>query len=73
MGSFNDRGWVKDFAKGLTLEDDLLVALMKIKLGLFNRDTSIRFRIITQATPKISRYYLPLLAKELAFLIMWPE
>lgn len=54
MGSFDDRGWVKDFAKSLTLEDDLLVALMKIKLGLFNRDTSIRFRIITGDSKNIS-------------------
>ena len=61
------------FAKSLTLEDHLLIVLMKLKLGLFNRDISIRFGIKTQLTSKIYRYYLPLLAKELAFLIVWPE
>ena len=63
----------KIFAKSLTLEDHLLVVLMKLKLGLFNRDISIRFGIKIQVTSKIYRYYLPLLAKELAFLIVWPE
>ena len=46
---------------------------MKLKLGLFNRDVSISFGIKTQVTSKIYRYYLPLLAKELAFLIVSPE
>ena len=63
----------KIFAKSLTLEDHLLVVLMKLKLGLFNRDISIRFRIKTQVTSKIYCYHLPLLAKELAFLIVWPR
>ena len=63
----------KTFAKSLTLEDHLLIVLMKLKLELFNRDISIRFVIKTQLTSKIYRYYLPLLAKELAFLIVWPE
>ena len=63
----------KIFAKSLTLEDRLLIVLMKLKLGLFNRDISIRFGIKAQVTSKIYRYYLPLLAKELAFLIVWPE
>ena len=63
----------KIFAQSLTLEDHLLIVLMKLKLGLFNRNISIRFGIKTQLTSKIYRYYLPLLAKELAFLIVWPE
>ena len=63
----------KIFAKSSTLEDHLLIVLMKLKLELFNRDISIRFGIKTQLTSKIYRYYLPLLAKELAFLIVWPE
>ena len=37
----------KIFAKSLTLEDHLLIVLMKLKLGLFNRDISIRFGIKT--------------------------
>ena len=44
-----------------------------LKLWLFNRDISIQFGIKTQVTSKIYCYYLPLLAKELAFLIVWPE
>ena len=63
----------KIFAKSLTLEDHLLTVLLKLKLGLLNRDISIRFGIKTQLTSKIYHYYLPLLAKELAFLIVWPE
>ena len=63
----------KIFAKSLTLEDHLLIVLMKRKLGLFHRDISIRFGIKAQVTSKINRYYLPLLAKELAFLMVWPE
>ena len=46
----------KIFAKSLTLENHLLVVLMKLKLGLFNRDISIRFGIKTQVTSKIYRY-----------------
>ena len=63
----------KIFAKSLILEHHLLIVLMKLKLGLFNRDVSIRFGIKTQLTSKIYRYHLPLLAKELAFLIVRPE
>ena len=63
----------KIFAKSLTLQNHLFIVLMKLKLGLFNRDISIRFGIETQLTSKIYRYSLPLLAKELAFLIVWPE
>ena len=63
----------KTFAKSLNLEDHLLIVLMKLKLEFFNKDISIRFVIKTQLTSKIYRYYLPLLAKELAFLIVWPE
>ena len=67
----------KIFANSLTLEDHLLGVLMKLKLGLFNRNILIRFGNKTQkfglSASKIYRYYLPLLAKELAFLIVWPE
>ena len=63
----------KIFAKLLTSEDHLLIVLMKLQLGLFNRDISIRIGIKTKVTSKIYRYYLPLLAKEMAFLIVWPE
>ena len=38
-----------------------------------NKDISIRFGIKTLLTSKTYHYYLPLLAKELAFLIVWPE
>ena len=44
----------KVFAKSLTLEDQLLVVLMKLKLG-FNRYISVRFGIKTQVTSKIYR------------------
>ena len=50
---------------------DCLIEIFQ--LGLESRDISIRFGIKTQLTSKIYRYYLPLLAKELAFLIVWPE
>ena len=43
-------------------EDHLLIVLMKLKLGLFNGDISIRCGMKTQLTSKIYRYYLPLLA-----------
>ena len=43
----------KIFAKSSTLEDHLLIVLMKLKLELCNRDISIRFGIKTQLTSKI--------------------
>ena len=47
----------KVFAKSLTLEDHLLVVLMKLKLGLFNRD--ILNSIWNQDTGNVKNILLP--------------
>ena len=49
--------------KKLTIEDHLLLILMKLRIGLTNRDLSYRFSITYTMTSKIFRSLIPVLAK----------
>ena len=64
---------VKQVLNTLSIEDHLLVVLIKFKLGLFNKDISFRFKIIEVMVSRIYRQWLPILASSLKFLIIWPE
>ena len=57
----------------LNVEDHLLLILMKLKLGLFNRDLAFRFKITQQMVSRIFRRWVPTIAKHTKFLIVWPE
>ena len=53
-------------------EEHLLLVLMKIKLGLLNKDIAIRFNIHNSRVSKILRNWIPRLANVLSSLIFWP-
>ena len=55
--------------KKLSLEDHMLVVLMKLKLGLLNKDLAVRFDISTSGMSKIFRSLVPLFAAHMQGLI----
>lgn len=64
---------VKKLSQTLTLEDHLLIVLMKLRLGLTNTDIAYRFKVSKSVISKILRSWLPILAKDLKPLISWPS
>ena len=56
----------------LSLEDHVLVVLMKLKLGLLNKDPAVRFDISTSRMSKIFSS-VPLIAAHMTNLIVWPD
>ena len=54
-------------------EDHLLVVLMKLKLGLLNRDIGYRFNIKDTIISKIIRTWLPFLSNIMSKYIRWPS
>lgn len=61
------------FKVRLTKEDNLLIVLMKLKLGIFNKDIAYRFGVKPVIISKIVRHWLPKLANELKSFIVWLE
>ena len=57
----------------LSPEDNLLVILMKLKLGLLNKDLAFRFGVSETQISRIYRHWVPVIAKNTQFLIIWPE
>ena len=64
---------IKILHKTLSLEDHMLVVLMKLKLGLLNKDLAVRFDISTSRMSKIFRSLVPLIATYMTNLIVWPD
>ena len=64
---------IKTLYKKLSLEDHMLVPLMKLKLGLLNKDLAVRFDIATSRMSKIFRSLVPLIAAHMTNLIVWPD
>ncbi len=56
----------------LTLEDELLLTLMKLRLNLLEEDLAFRFRISQSTVSQILSTWIPLLARELESFIYWP-
>nr|XP_055051016.1 uncharacterized protein LOC129436797 [Misgurnus anguillicaudatus] len=56
----------------LSLEDHLLVVLMKLRLGLSNKDISYRFNVPDTAISRILKNWLPIMAQTLKPFIIWP-
>lgn len=59
--------------ESLMLEDHLLVVLMKLRLGLGNRDIAYRFKISERTVSNILRSWLPVMANLLKSLIKRPS
>ena len=57
----------------MSLENHLLVVLMKIRLGISNKDLGYRFLVTAETISKIYRHWLPILAKQLKNFIIWPS
>ena len=67
------RSDVPSILKSFTMDNQLLLILMKIKLGASNQDLSLRFNIKEEYVSKTTKTWLPKLANVLANLIAWPE
>lgn len=71
MGKLNHI--VSQHAGSLKIEDHLLLILMKLRLGLSNRDLAYRFNIFESTVSKMLRSWLPVMAIVLKSLIKWPS
>ena len=61
---------IRPLAKSLSIEDHVLVVLMKLKLGLLNKDIAYRFIVPVHVISRISRAWLPVLATCMALIIV---
>lgn len=73
--------WLLDIVKrstlvlkgGLSWENHLLLVLMKVRLGLTNRDLAYRFELPFSTVSKVLRDWIPMLSSIVKPLIMWPS
>ncbi|PFX11930.1 THAP domain-containing protein 11 [Stylophora pistillata] len=59
--------------RALTLEQEFLLTMMKLRLGLFLFDLTFRFDISASATSSIFTTWVKFLAKELKWRLVWPD
>ena len=64
---------VELFHSSLSIEDHLLIVLMKLKLGLLSKDIAIRFNLSPTVISKIFRSWIVVIARNLKSLIVWPD
>ena len=57
----------------LSLEQELLLTLMRLRVGLLIEDLAFRFRISVGLASSIFTTWIKFIAKELSFLIHWPD
>ena len=67
------RSDVPRILKSYTVDNHLLLILMKLILCVSNRDLSCKFNIKEEYVSKIVRTWIPELANIFANLIVWPE
>ena len=67
------RSSIKILHQKLSLEDHMLAVLMKLKLGLLNKDLAVRFEISTSRMSKIFRSLVLLFATNMTNLIVWTD
>ncbi|XP_011408684.1 PREDICTED: uncharacterized protein LOC100641785 [Amphimedon queenslandica] len=63
----------KPFTTSCTIEDELLYTLVKLRLGLVNKDIAYRANIDKGLFSKIFHRWLNILYRELKQLIIWPD
>lgn len=66
-------GSVERIHNKLTVEDHLLIILMKLRLGLCNSDLAYRFQVSKTTISNILRSWVPAMALVLKPLIKWPS
>ena len=59
--------------KTMSMQDHLLLVLMKLRLGLLNRDLAFRFNMSDTSVSRIINQWIPNIANCLKGLIIWPE
>ncbi|XP_057297635.1 uncharacterized protein LOC130628667 [Hydractinia symbiolongicarpus] len=64
---------VRYFSEKLSHNDHLLLVLMKLKLGLLNKDLAYRFGLSETVASRIYRRWIPIISKETCHLIIWPD
>lgn len=57
----------------LCLEDEMLLVLVRLRLGLFMQDIANRFKIPLSVASKVFQTWLDVMFIRLAFLISWPK
>ena len=60
-------------SRSLTHEQEFLLVLMRLRLGLLGHDLAFRFKVTTALVSSIFITWLNLMAKELGVLIVWPS
>ena len=60
-------------ARKLSLLQELLLTLIKIRLKLLNDDLAFRFQIFNGKVSQIFLTWIKLLSKELSVLVIWPS
>lgn len=66
-------GSVERISQKLSLEDHLLVVLMKLRLGLSNTDLAYTFKVSKSTISNICQSWIPAMAMVLMPLIKWPS
>ena len=59
-------------SRSLPLEDELVMTLMRLRLGLLLEDLSARFGVTTSVASRIFQKWLNVMFQRLKFLIKWP-
>lgn len=67
------KGRVKKCTTKLSAEDHVLAILMKLRLGLLNKDIAYRYSCKVTVISKIYRCWLPKLAATLKQVLIWPS
>ena len=57
----------------LDLEQEFLLTMMKLKLGLINEDLAFRFMVSSTTISSVFIIWIKLMSKELSVLIIWPS
>ena len=60
-------------SRKLRLEQELLLVMMRLRVGLMVHDLAFRFKILTSTVSSIFSTWIRLMRLELAHLIIWPS